>query len=165
MKLNDLFEAFVPNGVTSNADSETGFYGKWGAGCIPFSKATKRFLIAHRSNNPPPRDVEQPGTWGTWGGAGVKNPEYTVRMELSEETGFSGHFDLLPIFVFNSGSFRYSNFIAVMDDEYTPRLNWESQGFRWCDFGDWPSPLHFGLKAILADPTSISTMKKLAGTD
>jgi 8-oxo-dGTP pyrophosphatase MutT (NUDIX family) len=139
--------------------NQTGFWGAEGAGCIFFAKDTKRFLLAHRSAY-----VQEPGTFGVWGGAIDKgeNPEEAVRREVKEEAGYHGNFKLIPIYVFTKGSFRYSNFIAVVDHEFTPEMDWETQGFEWCEWNKWPQPLHFGVKAILNDPKSVAVMKKLA---
>ena len=70
---------------------------------------------------------------------------------------------MVPLFVFKKGTFRYSNFLGIIKDEFTPHLNWESESFKWCEFGKWPSPLHFGVKAILADPHSVQIMKQACG--
>ena len=154
-------------GSTGNADPTTGFYGKWGAGCIFMARSTNRFLLAHRSDNPPPYDVEQPGTWGTWGGAGYGSPTkqaviQRVRTEVHEETGHNIDAQFLPLYVFKKNTFQYFNFLAILDEEFEPHLNWESQGYRWCKFGEWPSPLHFGLKAVLSDPHSLEVMRQAA---
>ena len=45
----------------------------------------------------------------------------------------------------------YHNFLAIIDNEFEPDLNWETQGYEWVDFGDWPSPLHPGLKWLIAN--------------
>jgi len=143
----------------------TGFYGKQGAGSIPFCKNTRRFLIARRS-----RWVEEPGTWGTWGGAVNRGetPEQTAIRELHEESDYHGKIDLVPLYVFTSGSLRYSNYLATVEHEFAPHPHqpfplpgWETSGFRWCEFGHWPRPLHFGLRAVLNDPASIATIEKV----
>jgi hypothetical protein len=58
-----------------DALKQTGFWGRQGAGCIFLALDTERLCIAHRS-----RKVEQPGTWGTWGGAidSFESPEKTL---------------------------------------------------------------------------------------
>ena len=61
-----------------------------------------------------------------------------------------------------------SNFLAIVEREFVAR-DLETQGFqeteefRWCKFGEWPSPLHFGFKAVLNDPHSIHVMQQAAG--
>lgn len=143
--------------------STTGFWGKKGAGCIIYAKSTGRFLIDHRSNS-----VEQPGTWGTWGGAVDRGltPEEAVVREVKQETGYKGRVSFKELFVFKAGpdpkkDFWYHNYLAIVDEEFTPRLSWESQGFKWCEFGKWPSPIHFGLQGILKDAASVSTIKSV----
>lgn len=141
----------------------TGFWGRAGAGCVIVARDTGRILLPHRS-----RMVEQPGTWGTWGGAIDRGmtPESAVRNEVSEEAGYSGHMDLIPLFVYrHKNGFVYHNFAAIVDHEFFPTLNWETDDSRWIEFGDWPSPMHFGLKSLLSDPASISKLEDLCSVD
>lgn len=157
MKLHHLFE---------NEDEhfrqleQTGYFGAQGAGCLFLARSTGRLLLALRS-----RYVLQPGTWGTIGGAIDPNesPEVAARREAAEEAGVGGGIELIPIYVFRDKKFRYSNFLAVVDEEFEAH-DLERQGFRetdrfqWFDFGAWPSPLHFGIKAILSDQASVATI-------
>lgn len=141
--------------------NKTGFWGKQGAGCLVFAKDTKRFLIGHRS-----RFVEQPNSWGTFGGAIDTNetPQKAIKRELKEETTYSGLVVFKKIYTFRHPSgFVFHNFIAIVDKEFTPKLDWENQNYKWVQYGDWPDPLHFGMKNILKDASSISLMKKLSG--
>ena len=156
MEISELFESDEEHFA---ALSRTGFFGKRGAGCIIFAEDTKRFLLAHRSEA-----VEQSGTWGTFGGAidAKENPQEAAKREVHEEAGYAGPLRLVPLFVFKPNTFRYFNFLAIVQTEFTPRLNWESQGFEWCEFGKWPSPLHFGVKSVLSDPVSVRTMTELS---
>ena len=119
-----------------------------GAGCIFFARDTQRFLIAQRSNQ-----VSHPGTWGTWGGAMEtgETPQDTTRREAMEESGYTGPFVLQPLSVYRKRGFSYWNYLAVVDHEFQPKINWEVQDYAWCAYGDWPQPLHFGLKALLND--------------
>jgi 8-oxo-dGTP pyrophosphatase MutT (NUDIX family) len=146
---------------------DTGFWGSAGAGCIFLARDTNRILLCHRSNLPPPYTVEQPGTWGNWGGAidPSEDPADAARREAEEELGYDGDgLELIPLYVFsketrNGGTFRYHNFLAIVDEEFTPVLNWEAQGYRWCEWGQWPQPLHFGLQALFGDPASVQKIK------
>lgn len=136
----------------------TGFWGKQAAGCVYFSNSTSRFCLAHRSSM-----VEQPKTWGTWGGAMDPGelPQDAVKRESYEETGYSGNIELIPLYVFSDPSgFKYHNFLAIVPEEFEPRMNWETQGFGWFEWDQWPSPLHFGFKLLLQDPNSCETMIK-----
>jgi 8-oxo-dGTP pyrophosphatase MutT (NUDIX family) len=140
--------------------SKTGFWGKAGAGAIIFSYKTKNFLFPLRSNL-----VEQPNTWGVWGGAIDRglSPEESVEKEVHEEAGYSGKMKLFPIYVFeHSSGFKYFNYIAVIEDEFVPNLNWETSDYKWVEYGNWPTPLHFGVTAILNDSKSVKFMKKIA---
>jgi 8-oxo-dGTP pyrophosphatase MutT (NUDIX family) len=141
----------------AKALDDTGFWGRAGAGCIILARDTGRILLPLRSSQ-----VEQPHTWGTWGGAidGHESPTNAVRREVSEEAGYHGHFDLEQLFVFKSGSFRYFNYLAIVDNEFTPRLDWETAEADWFELNDLPSPLHFGLQGILNDPASIAKIEQ-----
>jgi len=155
MRVRDLFEAH-PDAEHFDALDRTGFFGAAGAGCVFLAMDTGRLLIAHRSMH-----VEQPDTWGGWGGAinRGENPEEAVRREVAEEAGYHGHFEMEPLFVFAKGTFRYYNFLVIVDQEFTPTLDWETQGFEWCEWGHWPQPLHFGLISLFSDPASAAKIK------
>jgi 8-oxo-dGTP pyrophosphatase MutT (NUDIX family) len=140
----------------SNADIEhgkalatTGFWGKQGAGAIILAKATGRILLPYRSAR-----VEQPNTWGVWGGAIDEgdDPKATVKKEMKEEVGYTGTIlNILPLYVFKDQrtGFQYHNFITIVPEEFQPTLNWETEDYDWVNFGDWPQPLHFGLKTLI----------------
>lgn len=169
----NLFELFMQMRETSQDDEaahfaaldKTGFYGKAGAGCLFLARDTGRLLLGHRSDHPPPQNVEQPGTWGTFGGAinPREDPIAAVKREVKEETGFTGTATIEPLLVFKKNDFRYNNFLLIVEREFTPSLNWENQGFQWCRWGDWPQPLHFGLVSLFRDQASAATMQRLAG--
>lgn len=138
----------------------TGFWGKQAAGCIFLAADTGRLCLAHRSRN-----VEQPGTWGTWGGAidEGEDPSRACMREVKEESGYSGPAKMVPLYVFSHDSgFRYYNFLAVVASEFTPVLDWETQGSKWFDFGKWPKPLHPGMVSVLQDPASVKVIKSYA---
>jgi len=152
MRYLELFE----NQEHQDALDSTGFWGKQAAGCIIVSNRTKRVLLPFRSLG-----VEQPHTWGTWGGAidESESPEAAVRREVAEETGYSGSIGMVPLYVFRKGTFAYHNFLAIVEDEFQPTLDWETESARWFEFGKWPSPLHFGLAGIFQDRPSLDKIK------
>lgn len=161
-----LAESIIKSIFEGNDDLEhaeqvnkTGFWGKQAAGCVFLARDTGRFLIAHRSSY-----VLEPNTWGSWGGAidNGEDPVEAVKREAHEETGYAGPITIEPLYVFKKDTFRYYNFLAIVDKEFKPRLDWETQGYAWCDFGDWPHPLHFGLISLLKDEKSAELMKKLS---
>ena len=98
----------------------------------------------------------QPGTWGTIGGAidtGEK-PEEAVLREVREELGFHATADNLQLcYIFRDERtlFTYHNYVVLADEEFVPTSNWEVSDHTWLEFGQWPSPLHFGMEAWLRD--------------
>lgn len=125
---------------------ETGFYGRMGAGSLIFCSSTKRYLLALRSG-----EVEQPGTWGIIGGA-LKNDEKplsAVRREMKEELGLSLRATPRLIYIFKSKSFSYFNYLVTVSKEFTPICNWETERFEWFSRDDFPTPLHFGVIALI----------------
>lgn len=151
MWIRELFED-IDDEDHGDAMRRTGFWGKAGAGCIILARDTGRILLPHRSD-----EVQEPGTWGCWGGAIDRglSPEEAVRREVEQEAGYIGDLELVPLYVFSHPSgFRYYNFLAIVDHEFEPDLNWETQDFRWVTYGRWPRPLHFGLAGLLKDPAS-----------
>jgi len=128
------------------------FWGSEAAGVLCIAEGSGRLLLTHRSFA-----VEQPGTWGLPGGALERGetPAQAAKSELREETAYSGQIRLVPAYVFRSGNFRFHNFIGHVPAEFRPRLNWENQGFGWFDLDDLPSPLHFGVKALLQNSRSL----------
>lgn len=156
MKLFELFEG-VDDENHRDTLNKTGFWGSKGAGCIFLAKDTGNLLLAHRSES-----VEQPNTWGTWGGAIDSNedPVEALKREIYEETGFNGHVDIVPLYVFKKGTFAYYNYLAIVDKEFKPKLDWENQGYIWCTLDGLPTPLHFGLTGLFNDAKSMQIIKQ-----
>lgn len=142
------------------ARRKTGFFGAQAAGCILMAKTTGRIMIVLRS-----AQVDQPHTWGNCGGAfdaKEERPIEAARREAHEETGYNGPVQMVPLYVFTKGTFRYSNFLAIVEDEFTPHLGWEADRAVWVEFGKWPKPLHFGLEALFGDAQSVKTIQHYA---
>lgn len=132
----------------------TGRFGAQAAGALPISRETGRMLLVLRSDG-----VLEPGTWGTVSGAHkiAEAPEAAAMRELREETGWTGddaEIVMIPAFVFQETSFVFRNHIAVVPEEFVPSLGWEADDHVWCTLADLPSPLHFGIAALIADPAS-----------
>jgi len=127
------------------------FWGAQGAGVLPIAEDTGRLLIAHRSTH-----VNEPGTYGVWGGAidPGEDPKEAARRELSEEAAYRGRIKLIPAHVYTSpgGDFKYHNFIGIVESEFDPRLDWETQGYKWVTYIellDMRNRLHFGLEELI----------------
>lgn len=116
------------------------------AGCVFYCKKTKRFLIALRSE-----EVSEPLTWAGWGGAieGKESPEVATQREVLEETGFAGSMDLVKAWVSNNRDLTYTTFVAFVEEEFTPKINWENDAYYWCDLEEFPLPMHPGLEESL----------------
>lgn len=121
------------------------FWGNQGAGILLIAKDTGRLLLVLRSP-----EVNEPNTWGLPGGAidGRENPASAARREAREEVGYSGKLQLHPAYVFTSKTFKYHNFIGVVDQEFEPSLDWENSDADWFELDSLPSPLHFGVQAL-----------------
>jgi len=127
-------------------DESGKFWGSQGAGAVFLAEDTGRILIQHRSAY-----VNEPNTWGVIGGAidAQEDPQAAMEREVHEETGYNGQMRVEKLYVFQSGKFRYTNFLVTVPHEFSPHHGWESQGHIWTTLDDLPEPLHFGFKSLL----------------
>jgi 8-oxo-dGTP pyrophosphatase MutT (NUDIX family) len=143
----------------------TGFWGRAAAGSILIAQDTGRVCLSHRSPK-----VQEPNTWGMWGGAmdAGETPEQTAQRELQEETRYTGPVKFFPLWTFeHSSGFRYYNFAAVIDQEFEPQMDRETQGFLWFDLDDdesWPTPLHPGVNTLLSRPDVVNKLQMIVNT-
>ena len=123
---------------------------KRGAGCLIICTATSRFLLIRRS-----QFVPEAGTWSLPGGkveSGERAKQGAIR-ETMEEIGrdLTGHrMDLVYVNDTHAPRFRFYTYATTVDKQFEPMLNWENDGYLWCDLDDLPSPLHWGLQQMLA---------------
>lgn len=112
------------------------------AGCILLARDTGRWGLQQRSDS-----VTDPGVWSTWGGGREpgETEQQCVLRELAEESGYRGTVELRSLA--NNG--RYHTFVALVPQEFEPKLNSESQNWCWVNPGQWPKPLHPDLAKIL----------------
>ena len=133
-------------GVVTPGSDKGGFWGTEGAGALLVARGTGRLFLVLRSAR-----VRNPGTWGLPGGAMERgeNPKTAAARELMEETGYTGPLDLRLAHVFRAPDFAYHNFVGLVEGEFEPILNWESDDAGWFDLDALPGPLHFGVNELL----------------
>jgi len=150
------------------------FWGNEGAGLLVISASTGRILVPLRS-----RWVMEPLTWGVIGGkidyedegeeADDPDPEAAAVREFIEETGYQGLIEVTPAFVYEHENedgdvvFTYYNFIGVVEDEFVPQENWETERFAWMALDQLLEiePKHYGLQALLDDEESLDEIRNL----
>ena len=144
-KNNMKFKNFYAQKIVTENTPKT-FWGSKGAGILVFCTSTQRFLLGLRS-----KYVREPGTWGIFGGAidGNENPEKAAKRELEEETQYRGSVTLKLLDIFQSGDFKFHNFVGLVPEEFKAQLDWENDGAEWFAFEDFPDNLHFGLNRLL----------------
>ena len=122
------------------------FWGNAGAGGIFYAEDTQKYCLAYRS-----KYVNEPHTWGVWGGAidPGEDPKQAVKREIREEAGYTGNYKLKLLHIYKSGDFTYHTFLIIIDKEFQPELDWETEDYGWFDLNNFPDKLHFGLKPIL----------------
>jgi 8-oxo-dGTP pyrophosphatase MutT (NUDIX family) len=149
------------NAVYSN-DAGDVFWGNVGAGCLPISRKTKKILLCYRSSY-----VNEPHTWSGFGGKVEEDDSLndTVINELCEETGYYGDIDLIPVFIFRNKNktFEYHNYIGIVDNEFEPILNWESDGYKWVTFEQLLKieDKHPGLELLLKDKKTLDVINHI----
>jgi 8-oxo-dGTP pyrophosphatase MutT (NUDIX family) len=143
--------------VYSNRSGDN-FWGDLAAGVIPIAQDTKRILLNLRS-----KFVNEPLTFGIWGGkldSGERDLKEAAIREFREETHYKGPIRLIKAHLFKTpnNSFQYQNFIGIVNKEFTPHLDWESEGFEWVSYQQLlemleenPHKIHFGLKTLLKE--------------
>ena len=90
-----------------------------GCGALFYTLDTQRFLVLHRVIKEEVGEVE-------------------IKKKIPMET-----------FISNDENFLYHTFLCVVEKEFIPKLNTEHDGYAWVSFGNWPKPLHQGLRKTL----------------
>jgi hypothetical protein len=120
------------------------------SGGLFLARDTHRFLFLLRTQG------KTAGTWGMVGGK--KEPDdltaYDIlTREIKEEVGKTPTIRKvvpLELFISNDQQFQYNTYVLLIDREFIPTLNEEHAGYAWCDFRQWPKPLHQGVKTSLS---------------
>lgn len=141
------------------SESNSKFHGDAGAGILPICIKTGRILLAQRSE-----DCNEPHTWANWGGAidFNENPKLSAKREFQEETHFNSNIELIDAYIYTNGSFRYYNFIGLLEEEFNPILNWESENYKWVTYDELLNQpnKHFGLISLINNSNDL--IKKYA---
>jgi 8-oxo-dGTP pyrophosphatase MutT (NUDIX family) len=116
------------------------------SGGIFLAKDTRRFLFLLRTQG------KTAGTWGLVGGKKepTDNTAYdALTREIEEEVGKTPTIKKiipLELFISNDQHFQYNTYVLLVDREFTPTLNEEHSGYAWCNYENYPKPLHQGVK-------------------
>lgn len=118
-----------------------------GAGALFYCPETENFLILKRSD-----EGDEPGTWcGLGGGRDNAEPlEMTVRRESFEEAALpmDAEYDLYKVCKLrHDDGFQFTNYLALIAEEFIPVLNDEHSGYQWCKWQDFPPDMHQAMMA------------------
>ena len=157
------YPRFSSESMTKYAES---FWGDAGSGVLVVARDTQRILLGLRSE-----DVNEPNTWGNFGGAiGVTDfgepeealpPEENALKEMAEEIGYTGTIEMMPSFTYRSPEFTYYNFIGIVEQESDVPLNqfnWEVSELQWFTLAEIMAlpNLHFGVSALMSQEEMIT---------
>ena len=119
------------------------------SGALFYTLNTNRFLMLYRNNG------KRNNQWGIVGGTneGTETPWEGLKREIQEE--ITAHPEILktiPLetFISNDENFEFHTYLCVIEDEFIPVLNEEHSGYAWASYGNWPKPLHQGLRNTLS---------------
>jgi hypothetical protein len=96
-----------------------------------------------------------------WGGKiddESETPKQAAMREVREEAGFrDDRYSIKHLHQFKDGEFIFDTFLVEVDEEFEPKLDWETQDFGWFEKSKFPSNLHFGLKPLLPKLGTMAT--------
>ena len=124
------------------------------SGALFYTLDTQRFLFLHRTQS------RQANVWGLVGGTNESEeiPYQALQREIKEEIGTTPEIiKSIPLetFVSNDEKFNFHTYLCVVKNEFLPTLNSEHNGYAWVSFGEWPKPLHQGLRNTLQSKTNL----------
>lgn len=92
------------------------------------------------------------GYWCLFGGKRNDGESYVnaALRELKEEAGYIGSISMSKPFITRTGTLTYYNFFGLVDNEFTPFLNYEHDDCGWFSIDNPPSKLHPGVQNFLA---------------
>ena len=118
------------------------------SGALFYTLNTKRFLLLYRKNG------KRSNQWGIVGGTneGCETPWEGLKREINEEISISPEIlKTIPLetFISSDQKFQFHTYLCVVENEFIPVLNEEHDGYAWVGYGNWPKPLHQGLRNTL----------------
>jgi 8-oxo-dGTP pyrophosphatase MutT (NUDIX family) len=131
------------------------------SGGLVLAKDTKRFLFLLRNQG------KTAGSWGIVGGKkepSDKTPYEALQREIEEEIGKTPKIvKTIPLELFTSEDqhFYFNTYVVIVEKEFIPTLNNEHVGYAWCEFNQWPKPLHQGVKRSLLNKTNRTKLELL----
>jgi len=128
------------------------------SGALFFALDTQRFLFLQRTK------TKSAGQWGLVGGMSEpgETPWKALQREINEEIGSILNIKKvvpLELYTSNDEKFFFHTFITIVDKEFIPLLNSEHSGYAWCEIGNYPKPLHTGLRNTLQNKTNQIKLK------
>ena len=129
-------------------------------GSLFISKQTGRILLNLRSDK-----TSKGGLWSIFGGMIEKDEtvQAALKRELIEEMGFVPDFIKaypLDVYISLDGKFNYYTILIIVEDEFIPKINRESDGYAWCKLGKYPKPLHQAVRKLLSNKSVVQNIKK-----
>ena len=128
------------------------------SGALFYTLDTQRFLFLHRTQS------RQANVWGLVGGTNESEeiPYQALLREIKEEVGETPEIiKSIPLetFVSNDEKFNFHTYLCVVKEEFIPTLNGEHNGYAWVSFGNWPKPLHQGLRNTLQSKSNLTKLQ------
>ena len=128
------------------------------SGALFYTLDTQRFLFLRRTQS------RQSDVWGLVGGTNESEeiPYKALLREIKEEVGDTPEIiKSIPLetFVSNDEKFNFHTYLCVIKEEFIPQLNGEHNGYAWVSFGNWPKPLHQGLRNTLQSKSNLTKLQ------
>lgn len=123
-----------------------------GAGALFYCSDTERFLLMLRGD-----DGDDGNLWCGLGGGrdDMEDIEHTVRREAFEEAGLDmdAEYELHHVGSKHyEDGFKFTNYLAVIPEEFLPIINEEHKSFQWVPFHEFPKEMHPGMMSVFQSP-------------
>lgn len=134
------------------------------AGSLIHAKEEDKWLFILRGEY-----VDHPLTWSLPGGRSEPNETYleTAIRETREEIGVDlTDYPSKLIYIHKTDwPFTvYKTFAFQVKNQFEPKLDWETVDYKWCSLDNLPTPMHWGIDAMLNNDLSGEILHKWLGT-